>query len=77
MPGPKEWLKKASGDLKAAKLLLKEDDILDVAVYLSHQCAEKALKTYLVFSHSSLLKTHDLLKLLETCAQQDRSFSSL
>ncbi len=77
MPGVRDWLKKASSDLKAAKLLLQDDDVLDVAVYLSHQCAEKALKTYLVFCQSGLLKTHDLQKLIGVCAKQDSLFLKL
>ncbi|MBX9831307.1 HEPN domain-containing protein [Candidatus Babeliales bacterium] len=77
MPGIKDWLKKASSDLKSAKMLSKDDDVLDVAVFHTHQCAEKALKTYLVFCQSPILKTHDLPKLLEVCVQKDPSFKEL
>ncbi len=77
MPGLKEWMKKASGDLKAANLLLHDDDVLDIAVYHTQQCAEKALKTFLVFCKNSLPKTHDLQRLLELCSQKDQTFSGL
>lgn len=77
MPGLKEWLAKASGDLKAAKYLLQDDDVLDISVYHTHQSAEKSLKTYMVFRQSSIPKTHDLQRLLELCTQKDSSFLTL
>ncbi|QQR49262.1 HEPN domain-containing protein [bacterium] len=77
MPGIKDWLRKASNDLIVAKMSSSNEEVGDVTVYLAHQCAEKALKTYLVFCKKPVLKSHDLEKILEECAQADSSFKTL
>lgn len=78
MPGVKDWIAKASGDLKSSKKLIKDDDdTLDMAVYCTQQSAEKALKAYLIFKGQPVLKTHDLGKLLMTCTKYDSSFELL
>jgi len=78
MSGVKDWLRKASGDLKGASKLIKDDDeTLDIAAYQTQQSAEKALKTYLVFKKLLVPKTHDLTKLLENCMQSDSTFAVL
>ncbi|MFH1831763.1 MAG: HEPN domain-containing protein [bacterium] len=78
MPGHKDWLRKALSDLRSAKKLLKDDDdTLDTAAYHTQQCAEKALKAYLVFKHKSPTRTHDLAKLLELCVALDQSLKAL
>ncbi|MFA6527497.1 MAG: HEPN domain-containing protein [Candidatus Babeliales bacterium] len=72
------WLNKALGDLKSAKKLSKEDDeTLDTAAYHTQQCAEKALKAFLIFNHHAPKKTHDLEKLLELCTKYDSSLLQL
>ncbi len=43
----KVWVEEASRELYAAKLLL-ENDIFELSVYHSQQCAEKALKAVLI-----------------------------
>lgn len=77
MPGHKDWLHKAASDLKAAKLLLVDDDTLPNAAYNTHQCAEKGLKGYLVFNHRQVHRTHDLELLLKLCAEIHPEFIML
>ena len=72
----KNWIKKAANDLRSSKVLVNED-ILDTAVYHTQQSAEKALKGYLVYNQQNILKTHDLVVLLEYCIKIDDSFSFL
>jgi len=78
MPGHKDWLDKASGDLKSSKKLIRDDDdTLDTAAYHAHQCAEKALKAYFVFLNKQVPKSHDLEFLLKSCIEFDLEFVSL
>lgn len=71
------WLRKALGDLRSAKKLAKGDDeTLDTAAYHTQQCAEKALKAFLVFNKYSPKKTHDLEVLLELCVAVDQSLKN-
>lgn len=67
------WLEIVKEDLAAAKLLLKGELFSSVA-YHSQQAAEKALKAYIVFKNRPIIKTHDLIKLLELCITIDRDF---
>ena len=69
MPGPKDWLIKASNDLKAAKKLSDETDTFDCSVFHTHQCAEKALKGFMVAAGQRIPKTHDLKLLIERCVE--------
>lgn len=72
------WLFKARGDLKSAKTLSRDDEeLLSNAIFCTQQCAEKALKAYLVFRKKPLQKTHDLNKLIDECSQLEPNFSSL
>jgi HEPN domain-containing protein len=71
MPGIKEWLKKASSDFKASKKLSDDNETFDCSVFHTHQCAEKALKAFIVFTKQPIPKTHDLRFLLERCAEVD------
>ncbi len=78
MPGVKDWLTKASSDLLSAKKLFRDDDdTLDMAAYHTHQCVEKALKCFLVFLGLGIPKSHDLIFLLEICADKDGDFLCL
>ena len=74
MPGHKDWLRKAYGELKAAKLLKQDNEIFDIAAFHTHQCAEKILKGYLIFKRNSIPKTHDLKELLYACIKIDPIF---
>ena len=74
MPGVSDWLKKASSDLKASKKLSDDNETFDCSVFHTHQCAEKALKAFIVFIKQSIPKTHDLSFLLEYCSKNDPKF---
>jgi HEPN domain-containing protein len=71
-----EWLKVAKEDLRAAKVLLKEE-LYSAVTYHCQQAAEKTLKAYLVFKKQPVLKTHDLTKLVELCMGEDREFEKV
>ncbi len=77
MPGVKDWLKKASSDLKASQKLSDDDETLDCSVFHTHQCAEKAFKAFIVSLQQTIPKTHDLRFLLELCARVDSEFMLL
>lgn len=77
MPGVNEWLEKAFGDLLASKKLSDDERTLDCAIFHTHQCAEKALKAFVVFVQQPIPKTHDLGFLLTYCAKHDYEFSFL
>ena len=69
---------KAASDLKLAiKGTAEDDDTLDSAIYHTQQCAEKALKGYIVFCKNILpRKTHDLTVLLKECIELDQTFKT-
>lgn len=71
MPGVNDWLKKSSSDLKASKKLSDDNETLDCSVFHTHQCAEKALKAFIVFGQQAIPKTHDLRLLVLACADID------
>ena len=78
MPKHSDWILFAQRDLKAAKIIIQhEQESISVALYLSQQCAEKALKGYLVYKKAPLRKTHDLLSLMYACADFDAKFNKL
>ena len=68
-----QWLSIAKEDLAAAKFLLKGKFFASVA-YHTQQAAEKSLKAFLVFKNRPIIKTHNLLKLLELCIAIDSDF---
>jgi len=72
-----EWLLKAEHDLQAAVLLAEKHELLDTSIYHTQQCAEKALKGFLVFHEKELCRTHHLKPLLEECMLIDTSFAEL
>ena len=64
MPGIKDWLRKASSDLKAAKKLSDDDETFDCSVFHTHQCAEMADSLRLVLANSLLASYIQSLKKL-------------
>lgn len=55
------WLAYAEDDLKVAKVIFNSEHISIAAVlFHSQQCAEKALKGYLVYNDIQFHKTRDL-----------------
>lgn len=77
MPGHRDWLKKAHGEGKAARMLIQDNEILDIAAFHTHQCAEKALKGYLVFKRKQIPKTHNLEDLIAESIKLDQAFVGL
>lgn len=74
----RRWLQKADNDLRAARAALEADPpITDIACFHAQQCAEKALKAFLVFAGTHVERTHDLPRLLACCVRHDAALSSL
>src|SRR5262249_14797318 len=72
------WINKAKSDLHLAEKGVKDDDLtLDTAIFHTQQCAEKALKGLLIYHQKPLIKTHDLLQILEICCAIDKEFEDL
>ena len=70
---PKDWLKKAEEDLKAAEILLREKS-LGIAGFLLQQATEKYLKGYLLSKGWELQRIHDLVDLLNEVVTYNKSF---
>lgn len=72
------WIVKAERDLLTAQTMLaRENPPTDIVCFHAQQCAEKALKAYLVSVDQDFPKIHDLLKLLELCVRHDPELRSL
>ncbi|MDR3234116.1 MAG: HEPN domain-containing protein [Planctomycetaceae bacterium] len=72
------WIFKAENDLQSANILIQQNPpLLDVAVFHTQQCAEKALKGFLSFRRQEIRKTHNPAELIRKCAALDSSFETL
>jgi HEPN domain-containing protein len=62
-----EWFKKASNDLRAARVLIKSGRGFptDAACFHVQQCVEKCIKAYLVFAKVEFPRSHDIVEI--TC----------
>lgn len=70
-----EWLKFAANDLRAAEKLAHDDDpVIGPAMFLTQQCAEKALKAFLAHHNEPIRRIHDLVALVNLCKQFDKQF---
>ena len=69
------WLLIAKEDLASAKILSNTPFM--TALFHIQQCAEKALKAYMVFKKNSFTKTHDLGRLIDICMEMDEDFETL
>ncbi len=68
----REWLRKAAGDLAAARhLLLGGDRLGPSAAFHAQQAAEKALKAVLVWHGREVPRTHDLAYLVDLIASEE------
>jgi HEPN domain-containing protein len=74
-----EWIQYASNDLISTRHLFEDlyPKQTNIATYLSHQCAEKALKAFLVAHDIEPPKIHDLDKLVKLCQNMDSGFSQI
>ena len=69
------WLLLARHDLVTARTMLTvHPPLADVACFHCQQCAEKALKAFLVFADIHVEKTHFVRRRLDLCAGADPSF---
>jgi HEPN domain-containing protein len=75
MQDHESWLLIAQEDLDSAKYLLTIPFV--TALFHTQQCAEKALKAYILFKKNLVIKTHDLIRLVDICVENDRGFDSL
>lgn len=62
-----EWLELADRNLETAKLLFRENHFTDVIAIEIHQALEKTLKSVLAFNGIKILKTHNILDLVNQC----------
>ncbi|WP_457742268.1 HEPN domain-containing protein [Thermococcus sp.] len=72
----REWLQKAEKDLILARDSLSRG-FYDYATFHSQQCAEKALKAFLVSKGEPIKRTHDIGELILLCAKVDPEFLKL
>lgn len=65
-----DWLRLADDDLYLARLALRaeERNVYQLAAFRAQQCAEKAMKAYLVFKVVDFPYTHSIRALLNLCA---------
>ncbi|MCL5437016.1 MAG: HEPN domain-containing protein [Candidatus Dependentiae bacterium] len=70
------WLSIAQDDFATAKYLAK-GEYYPASVYYCQQAAEKALKAFLASRNICIVKTHDLVGLIELCNETDPSFDQL
>lgn len=81
MPHPiivKRWLYKADQDFGFSSASLTNGyDYYDQPCFFFQQAAEKYLKAYILRYSLRFEKTHDLLKLLEICKENDASFEEI
>ena len=75
----REWLNYSKNDLISAKHLYEDlyPKQTEIACYLSQQCAEKALKSFILFNNIEPPKTHNLIELCQICITHDNSFSEI
>ena len=59
----KDWLNIAEDDLLAAKTLVREDRLANLAAFHCQQCLEKCFKALIEERDKPFIKSHDLLRL--------------
>lgn len=69
-----DWLDCAADDLRAADLLLGEDDTLNAAAFHCQQCIEKALKSYILYKTRGHVDGHNLTWLCRQAVKLDGRF---
>jgi len=74
-----EWLRYAQNDLVVAKHCVEDlyPKQTEIASYHCQQCAEKALKAFLIFKNIEPPKIHDLKVLCKMCQDIDVSFAEI
>jgi HEPN domain-containing protein len=74
-----EWFAYSQNDLTSAHHLFNNlyPKQSEIACYLSQQCAEKALKGYLLFKDTEPPRIHNLVELCQICMEFDNTFSEI
>lgn len=75
MRAHEHWHIIALEDLDSAKHLFIRSFM--TTLFHVQQCAEKALKSYIVLKKGSVKKTHDLVQLIDMCMEIDKNFEVL
>jgi HEPN domain-containing protein len=74
----KAWLRKASGHLLAARILVEHSSlVLGPAAFHCQQAAEKTLKAFLAWRSTPFEKVHSLVYLMDLCEAQEPGFAAL
>lgn len=74
----KEWLEYAHRDLSSAKYLCSMlPKPLEIICYHCQQCAEKALKSFLIENNREIIRTHDLMLLQSDCKKTSNVFDTI
>jgi len=73
-----KWIHFAMADYTAAinMVLLHKPIPIEIVCYHCQQAAEKLLKAYIIAKNETLIKTHDLVVLLNQCRQYSADFDS-
>ena len=71
-----QWLLSAEDDINSSEYLLGGQYYRN-AIYLTQQCAEKALKGFLTFKNQPIQKTHNLVTLVNMCEKLDADFDDI
>ena len=73
-----EWMQFAEGDLDVAiHITTMQKPNIEISCYHCQQCAEKALKAFLIFHSKQPKFIHDLLILCNDCQEIDKDFATL
>jgi HEPN domain-containing protein len=71
------WLKKANSDLKTAIWIKQSPEThYDTGIYHCQQCAEKAIKGFLVYHDTEFRKTHDIASLMLLAIPLESEFAN-
>jgi HEPN domain-containing protein len=75
----KEWFRYSHNDLISARHLFEDlhPKQTEIASYLSQQCAEKALKGFLIYHDVVYPRTHDLKVVCNMCKEIDSTFDMI
>ena len=74
----RDWLSKASNDLRGAHIDLDADPpLIEDALFHCQQAAEKTLKGYLTSHDKPFKKTHDLDELSRVCLEVDATLRDI
>jgi HEPN domain-containing protein len=75
----REWFNYSQNDLISARHLFNDlyPKQSEIACYLSQQCAEKALKGFLLSKDTEPPRIHNLVELCQICMKFDSTFSEI